>query len=350
MMYSKTLVATPPGATVREQLETRGMKQKEFALRMDLSEKHISRLINGQVELTQDVALRLEAVLGVPATFWNNLEAIYREKLARIIAENELERDAKLAALFPYSKMAALGWVAATRKAEEKAINLRCFFEVAKLDLLERLSIPGIAYRKTGTNETSDYSLAAWAQKARIEARKYKTASINISKLEQAIPQIREMTVMNPEEFCSKLIGLFAECGIALVLLPHIGGSFLHGASFHNGNQIVMGLTVRGKDADKFWFSLFHEMCHVIRGHIGELSRTTTQQEDEADSFARDTLIPQEQYNVFVEGNCFTRECINNFANGVGIASGIVLGRLQKENYVQYNCLNDLKTQYQITC
>jgi HTH-type transcriptional regulator/antitoxin HigA len=34
------------------------MKQKEFAHRMGLSEKHISRLINGQVELTQDVALR----------------------------------------------------------------------------------------------------------------------------------------------------------------------------------------------------------------------------------------------------------------------------------------------------
>ena len=49
---------------------------------MGLSEKHISRLIKGLVELTQDVALRLESVLGMPASFWNNLEAIYREKLA----------------------------------------------------------------------------------------------------------------------------------------------------------------------------------------------------------------------------------------------------------------------------
>ena len=350
MMHSKNLVATPPGATVREQLETRGMKQKEFALRMDLSEKHISRLINGQVELTQDVALRLETVLGVPANFWNNLEAIYREKLERVIAENELERDAQLAASFPYSKMASFGWVAATRKAEEKALNLRHFFEVAKLGLLEQLKIPGIAYRKMGSNGLSDYSLAVWAQKARIEARKFKTAPINISKLEKEIPQIREMTVMNPEEFCSKLKDLLAGCGIALIFLPHIGGSFLHGASFYNSNQIVMGLTVRGRDADKFWFSLFHEMCHVIRGHINERSETSTQQEEEADAFARDILIPQEQYNDFIEENCFTRESINVFAKGIGIAPGIVLGRLQKENYVLYSCLNDLKVQYQIAC
>lgn len=87
MRYSNYTIAIPPGATIREQIENRGMKQKEFALRMDLSEKHISRLINGQVELTKDVALRLESVLGVPASFWNNMEVIYLDKL--ICIENE---------------------------------------------------------------------------------------------------------------------------------------------------------------------------------------------------------------------------------------------------------------------
>ena len=102
MLQSKNTIAIPPGATIREQLENRGMKQNEFALRMGLSEKHISRLINGQVELTQDVALRLESVLGVPASFWNNLEVVYREKITRVIAENEIERDSELASAFPF--------------------------------------------------------------------------------------------------------------------------------------------------------------------------------------------------------------------------------------------------------
>jgi HTH-type transcriptional regulator / antitoxin HigA len=201
MMNSKKTIAIPPGATIREQLENREMMQKEFSQRMGLSEKHISRLINGQVELTQDVALRLESVLGVPASFWNNLESIYREKLTRVIAEKEMERDVEFATAFPYTKMAALRLDDATRKAEERVLNLRRFFEVAKLELLDGLRIPGIVYRKTGNNETSDYSLAAWAQKARIEARNYKIAPINIKKLEQEIPLIREMTVENPEVF-----------------------------------------------------------------------------------------------------------------------------------------------------
>jgi HTH-type transcriptional regulator/antitoxin HigA len=132
-MYSKNAVAIPPGATIREQLENRGMKQKEFALRMGLSEKHISRLINGQVELTQDVALRLESVLGVPASFWNNLEAIYREKLARIIAEMNWNEVASCSA-FPIQRW-LLVWLA-TQNPEEQGHNLRRFFEVAKLDYL----------------------------------------------------------------------------------------------------------------------------------------------------------------------------------------------------------------------
>ena len=48
-----------------------------------MSEKHISRLINGEVELTVNVANRLEMVLGVPSSFWINLEGIYRDKLLK---------------------------------------------------------------------------------------------------------------------------------------------------------------------------------------------------------------------------------------------------------------------------
>lgn len=90
MLRSRSYIATPPGATIREQLNNRSMSQKEFAVRMDMSEKYIGRLINGDVQLTPDVAVRLEMVLGVPAKFWNNLEAIYREKIVKAEAENAM--------------------------------------------------------------------------------------------------------------------------------------------------------------------------------------------------------------------------------------------------------------------
>ncbi|NME18515.1 helix-turn-helix transcriptional regulator [Megasphaera elsdenii] len=84
MLESKSYIATPPGVTIQEQLDDRGMTQKEFAKRIDISEEYISKLIDGEVHLTPEMAEKLELVLGVPASFWNKLEAIYQEKLAKI--------------------------------------------------------------------------------------------------------------------------------------------------------------------------------------------------------------------------------------------------------------------------
>ena len=88
MLESKSYIATPPGAAIQEQLDDRGMTQEEFARQMGISEKHISKLINGEVHLTPEMAEKLEMVLGVPASFWNKLEAIYQENLAKV--RNEL--------------------------------------------------------------------------------------------------------------------------------------------------------------------------------------------------------------------------------------------------------------------
>ena len=103
-MRSHSYIATPPGATIKEQLNERGMSQKEFAARMNMSEKHISKLINGEVQLTQETAVRLEMVLGVPAKFWNNLEVIYREKIIKAEAENAMDADAEIARQLPRKK------------------------------------------------------------------------------------------------------------------------------------------------------------------------------------------------------------------------------------------------------
>ena len=349
MLRSKDTIAIPPGETIREQLDSRGMTQKEFAKRMDMSEKHISRLINGKVELTPDVALRLESVLGLPAKFWSNLEMQYREKEARVKVELDLEGDSEIARKFPYSKMAGFGWVPTARVIEEKVLHLRSFFKVARLGVLEELCLPGITFRVVGSNGTSDYALAAWAQQARLEALKSEASPINVEKLKDNLAVIRALTVKNPADFTTELRGILADCGIVIVFLPHIGGSFLHGATFVSGKHIVLGLTVRGRDADRFWFSLFHELCHVLEGHIFSNDKSSDEGEREADKFACDTLISPVDYNRLINARDFSRTAIISFAREIGIDPGIVVGRLQKENEIPYNWHKDLKTQYKLT-
>ena len=348
MVRSRSYIATPPGATIKEQLHDRGMSQKEFAARMDMSEKHISKLINGEVQLTPETAVRLEMVLGVPAKFWNNLEAIYREKIIKAEAENSMDEDLEIAKKFPYSEMAKYGWVPETRDAKEKVICLRKYFEVVELSLLGNAQITRIACRRLAITEKGDLALMAWAQKAKIEARSMNTLPINVKGLLAAIPELRKMTVLKPKEFCPQIKKYLADCGIALVFLPHLQGSFLQGASFMDGNKVVVGLTARGRDADKFWFSLFHELAHIVLGHVGQSGGTSDEDEKAADKWAGDTLIMADDFKVFRCERDYFESNVIRFAKQQGVAPGIVVGRMQREGMIPYNALNGLKEKYEI--
>ena len=349
MIRSKNIIAVPPGATIKEQLKDRGMSQKEFASRMEMTTKHISQLLNGEVRLTPDVAVRLELVLGVPASFWSNLEATYREKVVKANAENNMDEDKELSKQFPYNEMSKLGWVPKTNALTERVMNLRKFFEVVRLGLLKENGIPGIAYRRLGESEKGDYALMAWSQMAKVEAREIPVKAINIQKLKKCIPELRAMTMDTPEEFCSKLVNKLSECGVALIFLPHMKSSFLHGATFIDGKKIVLGMTVRGKDADRFWFSFFHEIGHIVLGHIGLNDGPSEEDENAANLFAANVLIPEDEFNSFVTKEDFSAGSIISFANKVGIDRGIVVGRLQKEGYKKYTELNNLKQKYKIS-
>ena len=323
MTKSKTFIATAPGATIKEQLSNRGMSQKEFATRMDMTEKHISRLINGEVILTPDVANRLEMVLGIPARFWNNLESIYREKILLAEEENRMDKDIALAKNYPYAEMANNGWVEKTSVATEKVRNLRKYFGVTRLDILQNNNFcQKVACRKLSHTEKSDIGFLVWLQ--------------------------RKLTCKAPDDFCETLDSLLSSCGIALMYVPHIKGSGIQGATFSEGSKIVIGMTARCKDADRFWFSLFHEIGHIILGHLNKAAEITDAEEKEADLFARNTLIPSDSYKSFVADNSFSKNSIVVFARTVGIAPGIVLGRLQKDGYVKFSAFNELKKQYAI--
>ena len=290
MQRSHSFIATPPGVTVKEQLVDRGMQQKEFAVRMGMSEKHISKLINGEVQLTIDTARRLEMVLGLPAQFWCNLETIYRENLLKVNEENTMETDIAIAQKFPYQEMAKYGWVEDTEQWTERVISLRKYFEIARLNLLQKTLLPAAIYRPYEDTERSVCAMAAWAQRAKLEARKVKTDTIAIAKLKQKIPQIREMTTQDFIKTSQKLAKSLADCGVAVVFLPQIKNTVSNSITFLDGNKIVLGMITEEKDSRESWRNLFHELGHIVYGHIQRPGELTKEDEISASAYAKEML------------------------------------------------------------
>lgn len=350
MVINGKYIAVPPGETIKEQLEDRNMTQKEFALRMGASEKHISKLVNGDVQLTTEMAYKLETVLGIDAEFWMKLESLYREKLLRIKEESSIEDDKAIARLFPYKEMSDLGWIPATRDAGEKALNLRRYFEVVELSKIVDKSLSRMACRRLKITNKGDLAVLAWAQKAKLESRQIDTSPIDIGKLKECIPEIKAMTRKTPESFSERMVDVLRSCGIALIYLPHLKGSYLQGATFLDNNKIVLGITARGKSADKFWFSLFHEFAHIVHRDLKKDDGTTDQDERLADLWAANTLISEKAYKQFIAKKDFSKAEIIDFSDKVGISPGIVVGRLQNDKLIAFNKYNDLKESYEIVC
>ena len=348
MLKSKTYIAIPPGETIKEQLDDRGMTQKEFADRMDLTPKHISQLINGKVSLTPETAGKLELVFGIPAKFWLKLEASYRDKLIKVERENALDAEKELQKKYPYTAMAKEGLVPKTNNPKEKIINLCLFFEVTSLTLLEEKEevLFPVACRKLANTETSDYAMRVAVQTAKRASRTIETAPIDLEKLREKLNEIRSLTLSRDMSFMDKLSGILASCGIAIVYLPELKGSFLHGITFHDNKKIVLGITMRGKYADKFWFSLFHEIAHILLHHIQKGFSITEKHEEEANKMSEDLLIPASSLENFYRAHDFSKTSIVDFANRIGTSPGIVVGRMQRNSKIGYNMFNDLKLKY----
>jgi len=90
-------VNRPEGVTLSETLEALGMSQADLAERTGRPKKTINEIVKGKAAITPETALQFERVLGIPASFWNNLERDYRETVARLEEHQRLQRHVECA-------------------------------------------------------------------------------------------------------------------------------------------------------------------------------------------------------------------------------------------------------------
>jgi len=342
-----------PGEMLADELEARQMTQAELARRMDRPAQMINEIIKEKKEITPQTALELERVLGTPAYVWLNLERDYRYNKERLTDLERLEGQVQRAREFPYAEMARLEWVPATREPLERVRELLRYFAVTDLRLVTQTQ--RAAYRISGRREASPEALAAWLRKGEIEGEKVETKSFDGARLREALPRMRQMTQRRPEDFHTPLCALFADCGVALVFVPHLPRTHANGAvRWLNPSTALVQLSVLRRYDDIFWFSLFHELGHLLLHGKKEVfvefpKAPQSEKESEADGFASDTLIPREEFRRLQMIAPYSKAKVLAFAHSVGIAPSIVVGRLQHADLLPRTHLNALRTKLEIS-
>jgi HTH-type transcriptional regulator/antitoxin HigA len=263
-------LAIPPGEYLEEVIGELGMTKDELAQRMGRPATKLSPIFKGEKSITPETALQLEKVVGVPAHVWMGLEAEYRLTLARqehVQEEENLRKETELIAQYPYNDLVKAGEIAKHTKPVEKVRALQGFFGVTSLSKIPELQRYQPAFRcsKSTRGERTPEAVAAWLRMGERRAQKITCSSYNKDRLHTLLPKLRSFTLQQPETFQQQLISALADCGIALVICPHFSKTMTHGATFWLGREkAVLMLTIRGKWADIFWFSLFHEIGHIL--------------------------------------------------------------------------------------
>lgn len=346
----------PPGETIRELLEARRMTQVELAEKMNLSEKAVSQLLNGKSSLTHESALKLERVFGVDASFWSNLEARYQEYVAREQEAQRLAQEEAFLKRFPYREMVKRGWLCEGSSTAEKVRNLLNFFGVASPQAWEnhwgnsRLA----AFRTINAANISEEATAAWLRAGEKMAEALEVNRYDSNRFHQALLEIRALIVAPPENFADVMVQKCAEAGVALVFLPQLPKTGIAGATRWVHKAPIIQLSLRNRGEDYFWFAFFHEAAHVLlHGRTEEFwsgieafDTSFQKKESEADAFASEILIPEADWKGFLASHSnFYQNVIKLFARQVNISPGIVVGRLQKENRLNYKFNNQLRRQ-----
>lgn len=343
-------VAIPPGVTLAETLEARGMSQADLARRMGRPSQAINEIVKGGKEITAETALQLENVLGTPANFWARLEADYRFVKARLAQRHALKTEVPLASKCPYAQMAKYGWVTPTSDRTRRVEELLSFFGIASLKQMPEAF--SVAYRRSAKLNASAPALAAWLRQGEREAERVDAGPFSEAGVRDCLGTLRELTRTTPEVFDPQLRSVLAERGVVLVFVPHLPRTGAHGATRWLGDKAVVQMSLRYGWEDIFWFTLFHELGHVLLHSRREIfvesfSTPTSPADVEANRFAADVLIPPSHYQGLAARQVFSAALVQEFAAMIGVAPSIVVGRLQHEGLIDHAELNGLRARFQ---
>ena len=347
----KDTIAFHPGYYIKEIIDESGLTQEDFAKRLDTTPKNLSLLVRGEQSLSIDIAMKLSRMQGASVGYWLNLQNSYDSLIAEFKSDEELVEERRIFKYLEYRYFREnYGLPDLERKKDEQIKRVREFFNVATLSVLAKRDM-AVSFRSTtDITEANTVKANAMVQIATNRALKIDAPKFNKKEFEEAVRYALTLT-QNHEEFYPLIRKRFLDAGVIFVILPNISGSKTNGATKKIGDNIMLMVNDRRLNADSFWFTLFHEIGHIMNGDFGiSFEKETGEHEDMANKYAQDMLIPPELYKDFVSQNRFDIQSIQHFAIEINRDPGIILGRLQNDRKVGFDdwSLSPLRHKYKV--
>ena len=363
MLKYKELRAFHPGYFVKQIIDDEGVTQDDFAARLGTTPKTLSELVNGRINLSREMAEALSCMLGTSVDMWLNLQKKYIERLAEIEIEKRLDEQQPYLEVIDYHYFVQYAGLKPESSLKEKVLSLCACLKLASLCLLgEEVCMASYRISSQKMDWKNVICARAWLMFALAKAKANRiVGEVDTDRLASFIPEMRGMTMHGVLQSLPRLEEIFTSCGVTFVYLPMLKDAKISGAvKWASDRQgVTLAINDRFKKEDAFWFTLFHEIKHVLQRSYNRtyvsideddavMDEQDRENEKDADQFAIDTLISADEYAGFLASGDFSNDAIRNFSASIGIHAGIVSGRLAKEGHVDYKEINHLRNSFSL--
>lgn len=341
-----------PGDTLRSLMQRQGVTADELAASIDGGKQTVRGLLEGALPIGQSQASAISSALGGSKEFWLRRQANYEAAVARAVDANMASHEEWLDRV-PAPGPKPRG--AMTEKALRTEVRRRMvFFNTATLatwDARYGRLCQETRFRTTQAFSSSDAATLLWLRRGELEADTVSTAGWNPEILRSLLPEIRKLSrISKPSRFLPKLRSLFAQAGVAFVVVRAPQGCRASGASrLVSSDKAMVLVSFRHRSDDHFWFTVLHEVGHLLLHEAAPFvdadATPNDEQEQEANAFASDCLIPTEyQGRLLALGNDF--DAVVKFSRDIGIGPGLTVGQLQHRGALTHNQLSSLKRRW----
>ncbi|MCF7931860.1 MAG: HigA family addiction module antidote protein [Acholeplasmataceae bacterium] len=337
-----------PGETIDEIIEDRHISQKELAIRTGFTEKHISTVVNGKKSISAKLALGLEKALGIPSSFWKNLQMNYDLEVEAFNEMNNISQEEMDIAKDIIGPVEVLTHQKMNGSSPSFAVwSLRRILGVSQLAAIEKLN-SGF-YRGQFNVDNNQFIMYTWQYLSEKECEGQTDQPLDIDHLQRRLIDLKKVMLIESNRHVETIREILNACGVLFTVNKHVRKAPINGLTVKTkSGKVMIAMTIRNKYVDTFWFSLFHEIAHVIHGDYlinQSNSETSASIEEAADAFAKKILINPKHYEDFIEKGDFTEEKIINFAKENQILPTIVVGRLMKDGLISWK-QNKLREKY----
>lgn len=328
--------APRPGRILQRELDEHSISQAQLAARTGLSTKHINLVIKGTAPLSPDVAVTLEQVLGTPAETWLRLETAYQTHRARAEKRDALAGFVGWASDFPRQILIERNVIDTADKGAQVAGKLLQFFGVASPDAYDKTWLEPQASYKRSQLHTIDANLTAlWIRLSELHSSALveNAPDFDSEKLRSAAQVIPKLTVKEIGTAFREAQALLLDAGVVLVFVPEIPNTRISGVSRWISGTPMIAVTSRYKSLDGLWFTILHEIAHVLlhpkRSTFVDdgfkADDNADAQEAAANRFAEAHLIPP-SYKDRLQAATTPAEILS-LAEALGVAPSVVAGQ-----------------------